>query len=76
MTALASVRERNRADRTRRSFSVLCWRGWCDYDFKIRDIADMVQVMTGGTQRPLPTHLPRKECPMPDTCQCVCHDAG
>lgn len=68
-----SVRDRNRADRSRRQFSVLCWRGWCDYEFKIRDIPNMIATLTGQTYPPA-RHLPRKECPTPDTCQCVCHD--
>jgi hypothetical protein len=54
----------------RRHFSVLCYRNWCDHDFKCRDIA----AMTGGTG-PLPD-LPVRQCPMPATCEHECHDDG
>ena len=58
----------------RRQFSVHCWRWWCDYDFRCRDIASMVSDVTGEPQR-LPRLLPARECPTPETCQCECHDA-
>lgn len=70
---VASVRERNRADPSRRRFSVLCWRGWCDYEFMIRDVALLASFVT-VTAFPPVTDLPRRECPSPETCQCVCHD--
>lgn len=57
----------------RRSFSVLCWRGWCDHEFKIRSIAALIEGVS-GQPAPLPTHLKRKECPTPFTCECECHD--
>ena len=56
----------------RRQFSVLCWRWWCDSEYKNRDIAAMVEWVT-GCERPLPD-LPAKQCPSPDTCECECHD--
>ena len=58
----------------RRRFSVLCYRGWCDYEFKIRDIPGMVSALTGKAYPPA-THLRRSECPIPETCECECHDA-
>ena len=52
----------------RRQFSVLCWRGWCDNDYRDREIG----VMSG---RPVPPDsLPACQCPTPDTCECECHD--
>lgn len=71
MTA-AGVKERNRADPSRRLFSVVCWRGWCDYEFKIRDVPAMVTALT-GVEYPPATHLPPSECATPG-CQCVHHD--
>jgi len=53
--------------------SVLCWRGWCDHEFKIRDVASIISWVS-GTNWPIPEHLPTRECPTPGTCQCVCHD--
>jgi hypothetical protein len=70
---VTSVRERNHADHGRRQFSVLCWRGWCDYDFKVADIAALVTAVS-GIEWQLPAHLKPSECPAPDTCQCVHHD--
>ncbi len=59
--------------RERRQFSVLCWRGWCDHEFKVRSIAALIEGLS-GQQWPLPTHLERKDCPTPFTCDCECHD--
>jgi hypothetical protein len=57
----------------RRQFSVLCWRGWCDSEFRDQDIGVMVSHVTG---KPLShqVKLPPKACPSPDTCECECHD--
>lgn len=57
----------------RRQFSVLCHRGWCDHEFKIRSIAALAAEFS-GQERPLPTHLDRTACPTPFTCDCACHD--
>ena len=54
-------------------FSVLCWRGWCDNEFRDQDIAAMITAVS-GIPRPVPAHLPASECPTPGTCQCECHD--
>jgi hypothetical protein len=56
----------------RRQFSVLCWRGWCDNDYRDREIAAMVGMVSGVT-RPV-SGLPARQCPSLDTCQCECHD--
>ena len=52
----------------RRQFSVLCWRGWCDSDYRAREIGAMA-----GIRGPA-KGLPARQCPSPDTCQCECHD--
>jgi hypothetical protein len=60
----------------RRHFSVLCWRGWCDHEFKIRAVAALADAFT-GQQRDWSSELPdlpRRECPIPAECQCECHD--
>lgn len=56
----------------RRSFSVLCWRGWCDNDYRDREIG----VLAAGFDlaAPAATGLPARQCPAPDTCDCECHD--
>jgi len=71
--SVATVKERNLADHSRRQFSVLCWRGWCDNGFRDRDIAAMI-VAASGDSWPVPVHLPVVHCPNPFTCECVCHD--
>jgi hypothetical protein len=35
----------------------------------------MVGAVT-GTEWPVPTHLPKRVCPTPATCECECHDDG
>ena len=65
----------NRTDPSRRRFSVLCYRGWCDYDFKCRDIPAMISALTGVSYPPATT-LPRRECPTPGECECACHDGS
>jgi hypothetical protein len=59
----------------RRRFSVLCWRGWCDHEFKIRAIAALCDFFA-GTESPPADHLPVRKCPIPALCQCECHDGG
>ena len=56
----------------RRHFSVLCWRGWCDHEFKRRVVAYMVTAVADVPFR-LPD-LPVRTCPIPAECQCECHD--
>lgn len=57
----------------RRQFSVLCYRGWCDSAYRDREIAAMLSWMTGQPQPP-PGGLPARQCEMPGTCECECHD--
>lgn len=57
----------------RRLFSVLCWRGWCDHEFKRQAIAHMITGITGVERTPV--DLPVRVCPTPATCECECHDA-
>jgi hypothetical protein len=57
----------------RRQFSVLCWRGWCDNDYRDREIAAMIGTLSGAAW-PTPA-LPVRQCPTPGTCDCECHDA-
>lgn len=61
----------------RRRFSVLCWRGWCDHEFKRRQIAAMVDAFAGQPDRNQAelADLPRRECPFPERCDHECHDA-
>lgn len=59
--------------RGRHQFSVLCWRGWCDNDYRDREIGAMVQMVTGAAP-PSVRALPARTCPTPDTCECECHD--
>lgn len=55
----------------RRQWSVLCYRGWCDPEFKADDIVTMVKVISGHE---LPRIVRPAACPTPGTCQCKCHD--
>jgi hypothetical protein len=56
----------------RRHFSVLCWRGWCDHEFKRRAVAYTVTGITGAPFRL--ADLPVRTCPIPAECECECHD--
>jgi hypothetical protein len=60
----------------RRHFSVLCHRGWCDHEFKVRAIAELTNFFAGTPGRAPNFDLPRRECPIPALCQCECHDGG
>lgn len=60
-----------RHSRERRHFSVLCWRGWCDHEFKVRAVAALSAEFNGPGALP---DLPHRECPIPAECQCECHD--
>lgn len=57
----------------RRQFSTLCYRGWCDNSYRDREIGAMIQMVSGIARGPA-EGLPARQCPMPGTCQCECHD--
>jgi len=59
----------------RRQFSVLCWRGWCDNDYRDREIAAMISAVSGTASPPAPAG-PARQCPTPETCECECHDGA
>jgi hypothetical protein len=54
-------------------FSVLCWRGWCDSNYRDREIGAMIGLVSGVAWPPA-TGLPARQCPTPGTCDCECHD--
>jgi hypothetical protein len=54
-------------------FSVLCWRGWCDNNYRDREIGAMVKLVAGGPAVPA-AGLSAQQCPTPDRCDCECHD--